>query len=85
MCIFACFVAQISLLHVCPVGPVSLFLPSCHTLHEHFSRRPAHTSSHTPERQRKAISRVTHDSLKYLILIGQILNWADFVSLTIYS
>lgn len=51
MCIFTCFVAQISPLHVCPVGHVSLFLLSCHTPHEYFSRHPAHTSSHTPEKQ----------------------------------
>lgn len=62
MCVFACFVAQISLLHVCPVGPVYLFLLSCHTPHEHVSLHPAHTSSHTPDRQRKAMSRMTRNS-----------------------
>lgn len=71
MCIFTCFVAQISPLHVWPEGPVSLFLPSCHTPHEYFSQHPAHTSSHTPEKQRKAMSKV-NDSQLYLILIARV-------------
>lgn len=83
MCIFTCFVAQISPLHVCPVGPVSLFLPSCRTPHEYFSRHPAHTSSHTPERQTKGMNKV-NDSRLYLFLIGHILNFAKFVSSAIY-
>lgn len=53
--VFACHEVQISPLHACPAGLVSLAQPSCHTHREHCSLPPGHTSLHAPERQKGAV------------------------------